>query len=117
MPVVSFVCAATLAFVPQTREIPFRIGEDAIIVDAIVNGRKASFMFDSGFSGAIVMNDTIDIGKATGVMNLRDFVGTFQAKTVKLKTLKLGEVTIDATGMEAVQQPMAHLSQGYNTHT
>src|SRR5687768_4693263 len=111
---VSLLCAAAALAMPQVREIPFRIGEDAIIVDAVVNGRRASFMFDTGFSGAVVMNDSIDIGKATGTITLRDFVGELQAKTVKIKTLKLGDVTINATGMEAVQQPMASLSDNYN---
>lgn len=104
--------------VPQSPiEVPFRIGEDAIIVDAVVNGKKVSCMFDTGFSGAFVLNDEINVGAATGTMNLQDFVGTFSAKTVACKTVKLGSLDIDAKGMEIVQQPMAHMSFSYNTHT
>lgn len=98
-------------------EVPFRVGEDAIIVDAVVNGKKVSCMFDTGFSGAFVMNDEINVGAATGQMQLQDFVGTFTAKTVKCKTVKLGSMDIDAKDMEVVQQPMAHMSASYNTHT
>jgi hypothetical protein len=110
---------ALVAFAPQksTIEVPFRIGEDAIILDAVVNGRPASFMFDTGFSGAIVLNDSINIGAPTGEMGLRDFVGQFTAKTVKIKTLKLGDLSVDTSEMEAVQQPLAHMTESYNTHT
>ncbi|MFY9235090.1 MAG: PDZ domain-containing protein [Fimbriimonadaceae bacterium] len=98
-------------------EVPFRIGEDALIVDATVNGKQASFMFDTGFSGSVVLNEAINIGKATGTMGLRDFVGTFTAKTVKITSLKLGDLAISSKDMEAVQQPLAHMTQSYNSHT
>lgn len=109
---------ALLVVTPQTPiEVPFRIGEDAIIVDAIVNGKKVSCMFDTGFSGAFVINDEINVGAPTGTMNLQDFVGTFSAKTIPCKSVKLGSLDIDAKGMEIVQQPMRHMSFSYNTHT
>lgn len=98
-------------------DVPFRIGDNAIIVDAMVNGKKVSCMFDTGFSGAFVINDEINLGKPTGTMNLQDFVGRFTAKTVQVKTLNLGTVTVDPTGMEIVQQPLSHMSASYNTHT
>lgn len=98
-------------------EVPFRIGDDAIIVDAAVNGKTASFMFDTGFGGAVVLDDAINIGKPTGAMNLRDFVGEFLVKTVKINSLKLGDLSVDTTDMQAVQQPLAHMTQSYNTHT
>lgn len=97
--------------------IPFRIGEDAMIVDAVVNGRKASFMFDTGFSGAFVLNESLNIGTPTGETVLRDFVGEFRARNVKLKSLSLGGFSIPAGEMEVVQQPLAHMSESYNTHT
>lgn len=110
------LCA--LALVPQGPiEVPFKIGEDAIIVDAVVNGKKVSCMFDTGFSGAFVINDAINLGQATGTMNLQDFVGTFTAKTVAVKSLKLGSLDIDPKGMDIVQQPLSHMSFSYNTHT
>ena len=96
-------------------EVPFRSGENAIIVDAVVNGKPLSFMFDTGFSGAFVVDESINLGKATGKMNLRDFVGQFEAETVKLTSLKLGSKTIDPKEKEAVMQP-ADFSFSYNTH-
>lgn len=98
-------------------EVPFRIGDDAIIVDVKVNGRKASLMFDTGFSGSVVLDNSINIGKPTGTMRLRDFVGEFTAQTVKISSLMLGSVDVHSDDMEAVQQPMAHMSESYNTHT
>lgn len=98
-------------------EVPFRIGENAIIVDAVVNGRKVSCMFDTGFSGAFVLNDSINVGAASGTMSLRDFVGEFQAKTVPIKTLSIGAAKINPTEMQVVQQPLAHMSLSYNAHT
>lgn len=111
----SLVAAAVLQTGPV--EVPFRIGDDAIIVDVKVNGRKASLMFDTGFSGSVVLDDSINIGKPTGTMRLRDFVGEFTAQTVKIKSLMLGSVDVHSEDMEAVQQPMANMSQSYNTHT
>lgn len=102
---------------PPAIEVPFRLGEDAIIVDAAVNGKTASFMFDTGFAGAVVLNDAINIGKPTGTSGLRDFVGQFFVKTVKINSLKLGDLSVDTADMEAVQQPLAHMTQSYNTHT
>ncbi|MEA2554105.1 MAG: hypothetical protein QOJ65_2281 [Fimbriimonadaceae bacterium] len=98
-------------------EVPFRVADSALIVDAVVNGRKASLMFDTGFGGSVVLSDTIDIGPPSGTMTLRDFVGEFQAKTVKVKTLQLGHMAIEASGMQVVQQPTRNMSFGYNMHT
>jgi hypothetical protein len=119
MPMLALVTAAVALSPAQAApiEVPFHIADDAMIVDAEVNGRKVSLMFDTGFSGSVVLNDTINIGPATGTMTLQDFVGTFQAKTVKMKTLKLGDKPVNAEGMEVVQQPMAHMSFSYNMHT
>ncbi len=97
-------------------EVPFRLGDDAIIIDALVNGKECSFMFDTGYSGSIILNDQINVGPITGVQNLRDFVGTFQAGTVKMKSLKLGAKTIDTKEMEITLQPVAHMSMSYGTH-
>src|SRR5687767_8931916 len=117
MPILAPLAALAMAAQGGTVEVPFRIGDDAIIVDATVNGKKVSCMFDTGFSGTVVLNSAINIGSPSGVITLRDFVGEFQASTVKVKTLKLGEQSIETTGMEAVMQPMSSLSFSYNTHT
>lgn len=97
-------------------EVPFRIGENAIIADAVVNGRPVSCMFDTGFSGTFVLNTGIDIGKPSGYMTLRDFVGEFQAPTVKLKTVSLGAEKINVAGMGDVVQQPGDYSFSYNTH-
>jgi len=97
-------------------EVPFRLGDSAIIVDAEVNGRKASLMFDTGFSGSVLLDDGINIGKPKGFMTLRDFVGEFQAPIVAINTLKIGEKVVDAKGMDAVQQPSQGMSFSYNMH-
>lgn len=111
--------AASLALIGAQApiEVPFKIGDDAIIVDSVINGKKASLMFDTGFSGMVVLTDSLNIGAPTGTMNLRDFVGSFEARTVAIKTMKLGELNVSAQGEEVVQQPMDHLSLSYNTHT
>jgi predicted aspartyl protease len=98
-------------------EAPFRATDDAIIVDVNVNGKNISCMFDTGFGGHFVLNDAIDVGKYTGTMTLRDFVGTFQAHTVDVKTIKLGQLTQPSVRGEAVMQPIAHMTQSYGTHT
>lgn len=109
--------AALALSIQGSPEVPFRIGDSAIIVDAFVNGRKVSLMFDTGFSGDVVLNDALNIGPPSGQLELRDFVGTFTARTVAIRSLKLGSMNLDAPGMEAVQQPMTHLSFAYGTHT
>lgn len=97
-------------------EVPFRVGENAIIVDAMVNKRKLSFMFDTGFSGEIVINDTVNIGKPTGKMMLRDFVGQFEAKTVPIASLMLGALDVHHDDMDAVMMPAGNESFAYNAH-
>jgi predicted aspartyl protease len=86
-------------------DVPFRLAETAIIVDSVVNGKKAALMFDTGFSGSVIVDSSLNIGEPTGKIGLRDFVGQFEAETVKVKSLKLGAMTIDPTGMNAVKIP------------
>lgn len=100
-----------------TLEAPFKATEHAIIVDCVVNGKNISFMFDTGFGGWFVINDQINIGKPSGTMNLRDFVGTFQASTVAIETVQLGQLKIPKPNADAVQQPVAHFTDSYGTHT
>jgi len=97
-------------------EVPFRLGDDAIIVDAKVNGRKVSLMFDTGFSGWVVCDANINLGKPSGKMTLRDFVGEFEVDTVKINSLTLGDEKIPVKDAEAVMQPGADFSFSYNTH-
>lgn len=97
-------------------DIPFRIQDTAIIADAKVNGVDVSCMFDTGFSGSFVLNDTVNVGKASGVINLQDFVGVFQARTVDITSLQMGAKKVDSKGMTIVQQPTRDWSSSYGTH-
>lgn len=83
--------------------VPFRTADSAIIVDAKVNGRPVALMFDSGFSGHIKLGEHVNVGPASGTMTLRDFVGQFQAKTVKLNLLELGAEKLSPPDGEIVQ--------------
>lgn len=116
MIVLSTLLALTLARPDGVVEVPFRRAENAIVVDAIVNGRSVSLVFDTGFSGTVVLSDSLDIGKASGSIRMRDFVGEFEAKTVKIKSLQLGSKPIDIAGKEVIQQPLGHISSGYGVH-
>lgn len=113
----SFV--ALVAMTPaalQTVEVPFRLGENAMIVDATVNSRKVSLMFDTGYGGAVVLDSTIDIGKPSGKQILRDFVGEFEAPTVKIKSLSIGTKAVPVKDVDAVMQPGGQYSLAYGTH-
>lgn len=116
--ITSIIAVAALATVEtqQRVEVPFRVAENAIIVDAVVNGVKVSAMFDSGFSGAFVLDPNMNVGEADGTMNLRDFVGQFEAKTVSIKSLEFGNQRIDPAGMSVVQMPGFDLTESYGVH-
>ena len=97
-------------------EVPFKIGEHALIVDATVNGKPVSLMFDTGFAGAVDIVNSINVGEPSGKMTLRDFVGQLEVPTVKIKTLKLGQKKIDPDGMLAVMSPPEDYSFIYGLH-
>jgi hypothetical protein len=97
-------------------EVPFRMTDEAMIVDARVNGKDCSFMFDTGFSGAFVLDSAINLGPATGTMNLRDFVGQFEASTIDVKSLSIGALKVDAKDMTIVAQPSGRMSESYGLH-
>src|ERR1041385_8473569 len=80
-------------------EVPFRIADDALLVDCTVNGSHVSLMFDTGFGGNALVSDNVDIGPKAGTTTLRDFVGEFQSNTVKIKSFKIGSLNLDTTGM------------------
>ena len=114
MPLLSSLILFTALQAPI--EVPFKVGEDALILDAAVNGRKVSVMFDTGFGGAVDLSNTINVGEPTGSITLRDFVGEIQAPTVKINSLKIGNKVVDPTGMEAVMSPPEDYSFIYGTH-
>lgn len=98
-------------------EAPFKVTEHAIIVDVFVNGKPASFMFDTGFGGWFIVSDQVNVGPKSGTTTLRDFVGQFQASTVEVRELQIGQLKQTAVRGEAVQQPVSHMTQSYGTHT
>lgn len=115
----ALIAASALAFagdVPQRIEVPFRIADNAMIVDATVNGRNVSLMFDSGYSGSFVISPTVNVGKATGTINLRDFVGQFEAPTVPVTSLAFGGKKIDIVEKDIVQMNMQNMSLSYGQH-
>ena len=112
---ISAALAASLVQDP-TIEIPFRIGESAIIVDAKVNGKDVSLMFDSGFAGAFVIGPHINLGEATGKINLKDFVGVFQANTIEVTSVQMGEFKLEPDDMQIAQLPTLDFTRSYGTH-
>lgn len=96
--------------------VPFRLGENAIIVDTTVNGKDLSLMLDTGFGGAVDVQGEVDLGKPTGSMVLRDFVRETQAPTVHISSLMIGKKRIDAKGMDAVITEGGDYSFAYGTH-
>lgn len=84
--------AALLALASQTGvvEVPFRKGENTLVVDAIVNGRKVALLFDSGYAGTVILNKSVDVGPVSGKAGVVDFVGQSSMDTVKLKSMSVG---------------------------
>ena len=84
-------------------ECPFQRTDHAFIVEAAVNGKNVHLMFDTGFAGWVDVEDSVNIGKPTGKITLQDFVGTMEADTVKIQSLKLGGLQLpldsDAVGV------------------
>ncbi|RYG25025.1 PDZ domain-containing protein [bacterium] len=112
------VLAALLALGPQTGtiDVPFYNTPNAIVVDAVVNGRPVSLMFDTGFSGTVVLSSSVDVGPPTGKMTLRDFVGQLEANTVKLKSLQLGAKSVPIDSHKEIVQQAADFSESYGRH-
>ncbi len=97
-------------------EHPFTVTDHAIIVDSVVNGKNVACMFDTGFSGAYVLSESVSLGKPTGVMNLQDFVGVFQASTVDVKSLAIGNLKVKPEGMTVVLMPTRDYTESYGVH-
>lgn len=97
-------------------EVPFKVTEDAMIVNATVNGANVSLMVDTGFSGYVMLKDGIDVGKPTGEQQLRDFVGKYTATTTDLTSLQIDGHPVTVHDARIIQQPMRNMSNSYNTH-
>ncbi len=100
----------------STVEVPFRRGENSIIVDATVNGRQVALMFDTGYSGTAVIDSNVDLGKATGSIVLRDFVGQMTAATVKPKSLMVGSRNMTISPDTTIVQQPADYTSSYGQH-
>lgn len=85
-------------------EVPFDVDVDTIVVPATIHGHPLRLIFDTGFSGDAVVDDSIDMGKPAGYMTLRDFVGEFHEPYYKINELKLGSKTIKNSDMQVVAQ-------------
>ncbi|HEY0867197.1 MAG TPA: hypothetical protein VGE01_07460, partial [Fimbriimonas sp.] len=107
MPLLSVLIASAALTQAPPVEVPFRTTADAMFVDTTVNGVKMTLLFDTGFGGSVVADSGVNLGQPSGKAGLRDFVGQFEAPTVKIKTLSIGARKVDATDMQAIQQPMA----------
>jgi hypothetical protein len=99
-----------------TATVPFRIAENSIIVDAVVNGRTVALMFDTGFGAAVDVSEDVNIGKRTGSIMLQDFVGVHEAPTVKINTLKLGSMNINTVGMTEAVKSGGDYTFSYGMH-
>jgi PDZ domain len=119
----SFMIALNGGMLPVNQDVkplsecPFKMTENAMIVDAVVNSKKVSLMFDTGFGGWTIIADSINMGKPDGKIGLRDFVGEFEADTVKIKSLKLGTQVIPVDNdASSVMRPNEGYSEAYGTH-
>ena len=95
--------------------VPFRMTDSAILVDITANGKKMTCMFDTGYGGTLLLASNLNIGPTTGVQNLRDFVGSFSASTVKLKSMSIGGLNVPAADRTIVVMP-EDMSASYGTH-
>ena len=86
------------------------------MVDATVNGRELSAVFDTGFSGAFACSTDIKFGEPSGYITIRDFVGATQAPVYKINSLRVGPMTFDTSDKEVVSIGESHSSWEYGTH-
>lgn len=86
--------------------IPLTVNSDGVFVDVQVNGRDMMLQLDTGFSGMVAVDSSVDIGKASSKVKVRDFVGVGEVETVALQSLKIGDFSADVRGQEAIHKPM-----------
>jgi hypothetical protein len=114
--VVAAWTAVQVSAVTSPLEIPFRVVENAIIIDAEVNGHKVATVFDTGFSGAFALTESIDFGKPSGTIGVRDFVGTRATSVYDVKKVKFGAVELAPKNMQILAQDGFEGSWSYGTH-
>jgi predicted aspartyl protease len=98
---------------PPLCAVPIDTSEDTVLVRAVVNGEPVRLIFDTGFSGAVVIDQSVNVGEPTGHRRLRDFVENFDAPTVPLKSMSIGGADIPCKGEEIVLQPLGVLATAY----
>jgi len=96
-------------------EVPFEIDVNSMVVPATIHGHALRLIFDTGFSGDAVVDESIDMGKPAGKMMLRDFVGEFSESYYKVDEVMLGAKTIKNPDMTVIAQPGAS-EFGEDTH-
>ncbi|HLK16027.1 MAG TPA: PDZ domain-containing protein [Fimbriimonadaceae bacterium] len=85
-------------------EVPFDIDGSAMVVPATIHGQSLRMIFDTGFGGEAVVEDSVDMGKPAGYTTLRDFVGTLQLPYYKVSEIKLGDLVVKDPDMEVQAQ-------------
>ncbi|MEP0766210.1 MAG: PDZ domain-containing protein [Fimbriimonadia bacterium] len=97
-------------------EVPMDFDGEAIFVKGSVNGKPATFFLDTGFSGALLLSDRINVGPKAGTQRMIDFVGSFEVPTVEVKSLLVGEMNLVAKEIEVPQWHVADIGRAYGRH-
>jgi len=92
---------------------PLEVRDNAILLNAVVNGAPMRLMLDTGFSGGAVIDQSHYVGEPTGHEHLRDFVENYDAPTVPMTSLQIGSATLPCEGERIVLQPLGALSDAY----
>jgi hypothetical protein len=100
----------------RTIEVPMDFDGTAIFLKGKINDKPASFFFDTGFSGSVLISDRLKVGPKEGTMILRDFVGTREADTVVVKSFSVGDLELATKEIEIPQIELADLTAAYGRH-
>lgn len=101
--------------ITQVIEVPMDFDGTAIFLKGTINGKPASFFFDTGFSGSLLVSDMINVGPKAGEINLIDFVGQHVAPTVKVNSVSLGKMQFKPKDLEIAQEPL-FVTEAYGKH-
>lgn len=111
--------AASADLIPklsQAIEVPMDFEGTAIFLRGSINGKPAQFFFDTGFSGAILISDQIDVGPKAGTIPLVDFVGVHEVPTVKVNTVTIGGMKFNPKNLEVPQEQVSDIGESYGKH-
>lgn len=90
-----------------------RLAEGGVVIDAEVNGKPLSLLLDTGYTGWVAVDSSVDIGRSTGTTSVRDFVGQTEVPVVPLRSMKVAGRALDVGGEEAIRKPLKHLAEVY----